>query len=223
MNPDGSGRKQLTASQAAEKRPEVSADGKFIVYVSNNGKQNIWRMDIDGGRQTQLTNGDGESYPVFTPDSHYVFFNSTADGSLWKVPVEGGEAVKVIDDKVMRVSISPDGSKLAYFGKKDGQRKILVRTLPGLEITQDFNAYTSQANPPKIIWENDGKALIYVSIDDKLVGNLYRQSLNATQPEAITQFTYLQIFDFAYSPNGDQIALVRGNWKHDTVLLTGFR
>ena len=78
---DGADKRQLTAGDALERSPETSPDGRFIVYVSTqNGQQNIWRMDADGSNQIALTNGEGESFPVFTPDGKWVVYTSSKTG-----------------------------------------------------------------------------------------------------------------------------------------------
>ncbi|MGI8788301.1 MAG: hypothetical protein ACR2HG_11130, partial [Pyrinomonadaceae bacterium] len=55
------------------------------------------------------------------------------------------------------------------------------------------------------------------------VGNLWRQSLDGGKPQKITDFTAEQIFDFSYSPDGKLLALVRGSWNQDAVLLKGLK
>lgn len=222
MNADGSGRKQLTANDSIERLPAVSPDGRFVVFVASaGGRQNIWRMNVDGSEQVKLTDGGGETNPAFLPDGRFVVFNSAADGNLWKVPIEGGEPAKILSERATRVSISPDGASFAYFGRKDGVRKILVRSLADGSYLHEFEANIRLVSPQKIVWEHDGKSLLYIVIDESYVGNLYRQPLDSPGPAAVTQFNTSQIFDFDICPRGEQIAIVRGTWNHDAVLLTG--
>ena len=58
MNPDGSGRVQLTNDPGNELRPSYSADGERILYafrpVGTTSSQ-IWAMNADGSAQTPLT------------------------------------------------------------------------------------------------------------------------------------------------------------------------
>src|SRR5262249_8880971 len=63
MNPDGSNRVQLTANSGTDNsHPVVSRDGRYIVFTSNRtGTAQVWRMDIDGRNQKQLTFGDGQN------------------------------------------------------------------------------------------------------------------------------------------------------------------
>jgi Tol biopolymer transport system component len=220
MNRDGTGRRQLTHDTSIERNPVVSPDGSYIVFVSGDrGKKNIWRMDLAGGSPVQLTNGNGDHYPTFTPDGRFVLYNVLDDGTLWKVPVEGGEPVKILGERAMRVSVSPDGKKFAYFGRKNNQRKLLVRALADGSVLQEFDATVWIASPPRVLWENSGRAIIYQSGGTSDVGNLMRQSLDGSPPEQLTDFTSLQIQDFCLSPSGE-FAFVRGAWKFDAVLLS---
>jgi Tol biopolymer transport system component/DNA-binding winged helix-turn-helix (wHTH) protein len=219
MNRDGTGRRQLTHDASIERSPVVAPDGSFIVFVSGRGKQNIWRMDLVNGSPVQLTNGSGEHYPTLTPDGRFVLFNSLDDGSLWRVPVEGGEPVKVLSERAVRVAVSPDGKMLAYFGKKENQRKLIVRAIADGSVLNEFDAAVWIASPPRVVWESSGRALIYQSGGMPNIGNLMRQPLDGSPPRQLTDFTSLQIYDFCVSQSGEFV-FVRGAWKFDAVLLT---
>jgi len=225
INPDGSDKKQITAEDSLERSPTVSPDGRFVVFVSTrNGRQNIWRMDADGGNQTQLTRGEGESNPTFTPDGQSVVFNAIKGGSLWKVSIEGGEAVQFCaGEKSSRVAISPDAAKFAYFGRKDNKRKLLIKSFPECNFQLEFEVTVNRASPPKIVWTKDGKSLIYDNEDAAHIGNLWQQSLDGGEPQKLTNFTSDQIYDFGFSPDGKWLALVRGSRNKDAVLLKGFK
>jgi Tol biopolymer transport system component len=58
MRPDGTGVTQLTDNTASDSEPAFSADGTKIAFVStrDNGIEEIYEMDADGGNQIRLTN-----------------------------------------------------------------------------------------------------------------------------------------------------------------------
>ena len=98
MNADGTGQKQLTVGARSNYGPSVSADGRFIIFVSNRAGAafNVWRMDADGGNPKQLTTGQGENFAHPTPDGRWVVYATIETGALgrvWRVPVDGGEPV----------------------------------------------------------------------------------------------------------------------------------
>ena len=55
---DGSEARNLTKAKGNDGHPWFSRDGKWIVFESDrSGQWEIWRIDLDTGKQTQLTNG----------------------------------------------------------------------------------------------------------------------------------------------------------------------
>lgn len=221
---DGGDKKQLTIDDASERSPAVSPDGRFIAYVSTrDGQQNIWRMDADGGNQTQLTTSGGANFPTFTPDGQSVVYSSSQDGSLWKVPVVTGSPQQISKEKHRRVAISPDGTKIAHVEYVEGHPKLLIETFPGCAPEKQFDAKIDTASFIRIVWAKDGKSVVYFNIDSNSVGNLWQQSLQGGEPQQLTNFTSERILDFDISPRNDQIAFVRSTLNFNAVVLTGMK
>jgi Tol biopolymer transport system component len=76
------------------------------------------------------------------------------------------------------------------------------------------------ALPPA--WSPDGRGLIYLD-SPAGVGNLWLQPLAGGTPKQLTNFTSAQIYGFAWSPDGKQLAVARGTTSSDVVLITNFR
>lgn len=224
-NSAGGDKRQLTPNNSLERSPATSPDGKFFVYVSTqNERQNVWRMNADGTNQMALTSGEGENFPTVTPDSKWVVYTSNKDKSLWRVPIQSGAAEQISAARHQRVAISPDGTRLAHFGRDANKKsKLIIETFPECQPVQDFDAVINEASMMKIVWARDGKSLVYYVNDISLVGNLWRQSLDGGAPNKLTNFTAERIFDFAFSPDESRMAIVRGTWNHDAVLLKGFK
>ncbi len=80
--------------------------------------QRIWLKQMLGGSEVALTPGI-DDFPRFTPDgSAVLYIHGGADpdnriGSLWRIPVVGGEPRRIVDD-VTSADVSPDGAKLAF-------------------------------------------------------------------------------------------------------------
>jgi Tol biopolymer transport system component len=80
-------------------------------------------------------------------------------------------------------------------------------------------------DPPASIWDvalswsPDGRALVYVLTKGD-VSNLWQQPLDGGAPKQITNFNSGRIWNFAYSRDGRQLALARGEMTHDAVLIS---
>lgn len=82
-------------------RVDVSPDGKWIVFVSDLGKDydyQVWVAGTDGKDRRQLTNDKGtKNYPAFSRDGTEVLYvkKGLFGFELWKVPVKGGKATRI--------------------------------------------------------------------------------------------------------------------------------
>jgi dipeptidyl aminopeptidase/acylaminoacyl peptidase len=98
--PAGGGRpKRLTTNPANDAMPSWSRDSQWIYFVSTrSGGDNVWKIRLDGTSETQITSG-GASAAVESVDSSYLYYKKGAGdvGDLWRMPVGGGEATKILD------------------------------------------------------------------------------------------------------------------------------
>jgi Tol biopolymer transport system component len=219
MDKNGKNQKQLTSSPARFEHPSISRDGRSIAYVSDaQGKPNIWRMDIDGGNQKQLTNGDADDWPTFSADSRWVIYNSTS-WSLWKVPVEGGEASKITENSPLP-RVSPDGKLIASLYTETQGLKIASQ-----ESGESVKMFEILWSGPFLVpchWLSNGRAVSYVDTRGA-VSNLRVQPLDGSHPKQITDFKSDHIFSFDWSPDGKQLAIARGTEIGEAVLISNFR
>lgn len=73
----GTNQAQLTNTSYNEWNPSFSPDGKWIVYVSDEGgSPDIWIRDIEGNYRARLTNNTGshDSIPRWSPDGSKIVF-----------------------------------------------------------------------------------------------------------------------------------------------------
>ncbi|MGH9510405.1 MAG: TolB family protein, partial [Terriglobales bacterium] len=68
----------------------------------------------------------------------------------------------------------------------------------------------------------DGRGLDYAEVRNG-VSNVWRQPLSGGKPRQVTQFGEDRIFNGAWSPDGKQLAVARGRWRSDVVLISNFR
>lgn len=223
MNGDGSNRQQLSTDSTGENSPSVSWDGISIAYISWRDKTpHVWRMDMDGRNQKQLTSGVDDYDPTFTPDGKWIYFNSYRDKGkvkIWKVPSEGGELTKVSDEVMNLKGISFDGKLMVasyYDVKLDRWRQAIISTDNGKLLKVFDPPLTADWNPK---WMPDSKSLLYSDTRGG-VSNLFVLPLNTMQSYQLTHYTTDIISNFAWSKDGKYLAVVRGEQNNDVVLMS---
>jgi Tol biopolymer transport system component/DNA-binding winged helix-turn-helix (wHTH) protein len=235
MNPDGSNRVPLTANAGPDNNfPVVSRDGRHIVFTSNRtSARQIWRMDIDGRDQKQLTFGEGKKdsahYAALSSDGAKVFFikHGAGPAAIWKVSIEGGTPVPVsrltgaTTDGFL--SISPDGKWLAYHHvsaqpePRGEERTLRIGVLPtsGGDQPQLFDL---PMRLPITQWSADSTAFDYIAGTFNS-SSLWRQPLNGGGAQKLCDFPD-RVFNFAWSSDRKNLVVSRGKQQGDALLIT---
>ncbi len=87
MNADGSDKRQLTDSDAANFAPYFHPSGEKVIFASNMNDAagrnfDLFLINIDGTGLEQVTFGeDFESFPMFTPAGRHLVFAANRNGS----------------------------------------------------------------------------------------------------------------------------------------------
>jgi Tol biopolymer transport system component len=95
---NGGKSRRMTTNPANDGNPSWSQDGRWIYFDSaRTGQQQVWKMSANGGEAVQVTK-DGGYAPLESPDGKFLFYTKALfSTNLWKIPVEGGEASKVLE------------------------------------------------------------------------------------------------------------------------------
>jgi Tol biopolymer transport system component len=131
MSADGGAPRQLTTESSDDVRPSWSGDGRWIYFGSNrSGDWQVWKAPPEGGAAAQVTkNGGREAFE--SPDGKYVYYAKLDAPGIWRVPVEGGEETKVLEQGIQ-----------GYWAPvRDG---IVVRTEAGPNPSLDFFSLTNR-------------------------------------------------------------------------------
>lgn len=211
---------QLTKGAGDNRLPAASPDGKMIAFVSSrSGKPQIWRMNADGMLPTQITDMDYSIRRLqFAPDGRTIFFKTEigGKGNLMRVSIDGGEVVSIGEADIYLWAISPDGEKLAYSLLDRDTQKFVVRIRP---IDKDQPEKTLDIKPESCLqWSLDEESLYFTLAADD-TRNIWRQSIQAAEPQQITDFDKEAIFLFALSPDGKNLAGIRIKVTFDAVSL----
>jgi Tol biopolymer transport system component len=189
--------------------PASTSDGGTIVFVSTTDRLELWTADANGRRNMRLASATA-GFVAITPDDRFVLFSSIVGGpSIWMVPIEGGSPTRLTDGASM--AVSPDGRSLAVTALVKNVPLLLVCDLPGCPSPRPIGAAGFGA---ALSWLPDGRGVAYASD-----GNLWVQPLSGAAPRQLTRFTDRRpIRSFAWSRNGQRLAITRASVTHDIVL-----
>jgi eukaryotic-like serine/threonine-protein kinase len=234
INADGSNRVPLTSNAGQDNNfPTVSPDGRFIAFISNqSGSPQIWRMDIDGRNQKQLTffkdAKDRAQSPTFSPDGSEIFFirRGAESTAIWKIPSEGGDAAPVSELSSVApegfIAFSPDGKYLAYYqgaDKSESSRETQTYRI-GVWPTGEGGAprfFDLPMRRPTVQWTGDATFDYSAGIFNS--SQILRQSLTGGASQKIIDFPD-RIFNFAWSFDRRNLVVARGKQNGDALLIT---
>jgi Tol biopolymer transport system component len=226
MDRDGANQKQLTfGSGQTNYGVSVSPDGRYIVFSSNrSGNRKIWRVNIDGSNPKQLTSGASdvtEFNPFFSPDGQWVIYRTAVSDNewlTWKVPTDGGEPAQLSTIKNV-LGISADGRLLAYLlpPDKPGVKSVGISSYVDNRPIRVIDLPQS-AMHRRMEWSPDGQAITFID-KRKVASNIWNQPLDGGNPKQLTNFKSDEIWAFAWSQDGKQLACVRRAMTTDVVLI----
>ncbi|HUP85757.1 MAG TPA: hypothetical protein VM143_08835 [Acidimicrobiales bacterium] len=202
MDPDGGSPRQLTDHFGADVQPDVSADGRSIVWLQTEAGSSGWHivvMGADGSNPHRITQYPGNyQFPRWSPDGTKILYSTPgpSSGELFLVDADGSHPVRVAGADGLAVrsgAWSPDGTRLA-FDLTNGDGLWTIR----LDDHSRTRIYTGRCHSPA--WSPDGST-IACSDDSQL-------RLVAADGSGSRQLTsgQGQRFDPAWSPDGTSIA-----------------
>ncbi len=148
-------------------RAAISPDGRYVAHVVNQaGRQSLWLRQTSTTSNVEIVPPAEVSYGglTFSPDGDFLFFTRRARDerfrTIYRMPVLGGNARKILENTAGTVALSPDGSRLVTGRVEQGKNLLLVANADGTEVrtmatreAPDFYQTNSMA------WSPDGERI----------------------------------------------------------------
>jgi Tol biopolymer transport system component len=225
-NADGSNVLALSAGPR-DSDPQLSPDGKTIVFVrSSDYFSALFAVDVDNGRETQLTDYSNDLEPAWSPDSQRLIFTTSRDGfqELYTMSPDGTELQRMTSNERQNdlyASYSPDGQWIAYmsnYSVSDGTGEIWLMKADGSDQQQLTQNDVDDLYP---VWSPDGRRIAFMTSHADHQGSDISVYDLATR--AVRQLTHVSeyAYDPQWSPDGRWIAYVedRASSNQRTLLV----
>jgi Tol biopolymer transport system component len=174
MDPNGHNQSRVTDNMmntSNDQRPDISPDGKQIVFSSSrDGNFEIFIMDSDGSHLRQLTVTTGplaNSWPRWSPDGEWIAFQSgipnTTNFQIYRIRPDGADLTHVTTDYPglnQFPAWSPDGTRLAI--RRDNDIYLIDSTDGSNPVRLTFQGTVNQMAS----WSPDGTQLAFLSNRD---------------------------------------------------------
>jgi len=166
MDPDGSNQVRVTSDAASEVDPDISTDGKQIIFTSNQtGNNDIYLRDSSGSVVNLTNNPANDEWARWSPDGKQIVFDSNRDGGTYEIYLMNadgsGTPTQLTSPPTLDryPSWSPDGKQLVL------RRGIDIYTInvdgSGTPVQLTNEAATSFAQMP--VFSPDGKYIAFMS------------------------------------------------------------
>lgn len=202
---------QLTNLSGMELFPNLSADGKNLVYAGGGaGNWDVYLQRVGGQNAINLTrdSSDDDTQPALSPDGQSIVFRSERNGGGIFVMGATGESVRRVADFGFNPAWSGDGKRIVFATEgimdSPNDRHSDTSTLWVLELTlaQPQKIIDSDAVQPS--WSPHGFRIAYWSITGGGKRHVWTIRPDGTEPMAVTNDAFLN-WNPVWSPDGQYL------------------
>ncbi|MDD2715708.1 MAG: right-handed parallel beta-helix repeat-containing protein [Candidatus Wallbacteria bacterium] len=202
-NPDGTEKSCLTSGLGGG-RPDISSDGKKIVFCSSG---EIFSMDSTGFNQVRLTENLAlDNNPSFSPDGTKIVFDSDRDGHLqiYLMNSDGSDQADISGNASndSEPCFSPVEDRIVFVSDREGSLEIFSMNQDGTEALRLTYDNSKNQFP---VFSQDGSKIAFDS--DKAqdgLRHIYMMDPNGSNEMQITSSLY-QDCNPGFSPDGLKI------------------
>ena len=198
----------------------ISPDGKWIAYVVSDNtqrfgtpsKESLWVRQLSG-TAVQIAEPAEVHYrtPTFSRDGDFIYIprsrgKDATSYDLYRVPILGGPAKKLIADVDSRVTLSPDGRRVAFIRtfNATNETAVVIANEDGsdeknLAVRKDPNRFDVVA------WSPNGEAIaasVYNSESGHDYWNFVEIPTQGGSERPISNHRWASIWNFQWMPDG---------------------
>ncbi|MGD0873194.1 MAG: winged helix-turn-helix domain-containing protein [Bryobacteraceae bacterium] len=201
--------RQLTFDRAHDSEPDISPDGRSVIFVSNRqGPYSIWVMAADGSNPRNLSGGSGQdASPAWSPDGRRIAFQrtrGTVPNYILIMNADGSGQHAVSPKPGSRPAWSPDGRSLLYNSRRNEVSGILKLDLDsGTETAvtgPDANCYDAA-------WSPDGQWIAHTRETPQGL-QLFVMDAQGGRLRQLTRLYSRRARVPAWSPDGNRLAFI---------------
>ncbi len=145
----------LTNNPGSDMNPQISPDGKFIVFYSDrvttpteeNHNNEIYIMDLKTKEVKRLTDNNAGDYdPSYSPDGNTILFKSNRDdgyGDIFRMNTDGSDQINLTKERSETEewdpTFTPDGEKIVFVSRltqKHDDDELFRMNVDGTEVIQ---------------------------------------------------------------------------------------
>jgi len=217
-------------TEGSNQRPEWTADGTHIVFISTRGNTTaVWRQAADGSAPAELLyQPEVEPFEALvSPDMQWLIVR-TAPGAKYSrdilaVPMTGERKVTVLVTSPHTESLprlSHNGKWLVYQSNETGRFEIYVRPFPG----SGARVQVSDNGGTEAIWDRSGKTLYYRGPLGEVIAVNVTTDTNFSIGSRNTVLTGEYLTDSSHpnwdvSPDGKFLMLQRAGAESQTIVV----